>query len=266
MKRIFIITAITAASWSLTACDQPASKITVPTGRTETTVIVPNVNPLNTPNTNRTVGAAIDDAKIVTAVNAELVKDTELSAFKIDVDSKNGMVSLNGSAPNQTSKDRAESLVKGTPNVVSVNNNLMIGNPGNVTNNPTLKDAKEAIIEGKDKVVDITSSAYDATKEKANEISKEAKKDLNDPNSSVNRAIDKVENKIDDAAINVSVNTKLAADSELSAIKVNVDVKNGKVWLKGTAPNSQAKSRATDLAKQVNGVLAVENQLVINPN
>lgn len=268
MKRIFIITAITAASWGLVACDKTTTTTTTPTGRTETTVVTPSTtvtNPVVGTDTTRTVGAAFDDAKIVTAVNAELVKDSELSALKINVDSKNGNVLLKGNAPNQAAKDRAESLAKGTKDVVSVDNQLMIGNPGNVTNNPTLNDAKDSVAQGADKAVAATSNAYDATKEKASELSADAKKNMNDPNSSLNKTVDKVEGKLDDAAINVSVNAKLAADNELSAIKVNVDVKDGRVLLKGTAPNSAAKSRATDLAKQANGVVSVDNQLTVAP-
>jgi hypothetical protein len=46
-------------------------------------------------------------ASITAAVNAGLIKDSELSAIKINVDTKDGVVTLTGEAPNQAAKDRA---------------------------------------------------------------------------------------------------------------------------------------------------------------
>jgi len=69
--------------------------------------------------------------------------------------------------------------------------------------------------------------------------------------------------KIDDATITTSVNASLAKDPDLSAIKINVDTKDGVVTLNGPAPTAAAKDKATDLAKQVKGVASVNNQLVI---
>jgi hyperosmotically inducible protein len=69
----------------------------------------------------------IDDAQIVTKVNAALAADTDLSALKIDVDSKNGMVTLKGKAPDAAAKDRAEQLVKSMQDVKSVDNQLTLG-------------------------------------------------------------------------------------------------------------------------------------------
>jgi len=69
--------------------------------------------------------------------------------------------------------------------------------------------------------------------------------------------------KIDDAVITTSVNASFAKDADLSAIKINVDTKDGVVTLIGPAPTAAAKDKATDLAKQVKGVASVNNQLVI---
>jgi len=69
--------------------------------------------------------------------------------------------------------------------------------------------------------------------------------------------------KIDDAVITTSVNASFAKDTDLSAIKINVDTKDGVVTLNGPAPTAAAKDKATDLAKQVKGVASVNNQLVV---
>ena len=73
----------------------------------------------------------------------------------------------------------------------------------------------------------------------------------------------KAEEKFDDLSITTAVNAGLAKDSDLSALKINVDTKNGVVLLKGTAPTSAAKERATEITKAVKGVATVDNQLVV---
>jgi hyperosmotically inducible periplasmic protein len=69
--------------------------------------------------------------------------------------------------------------------------------------------------------------------------------------------------KVDDATITTKVNAALAADKDLSAVKIDVDTKNGVVTLTGPAPSADARQRATDLAKNVKGVSSVDNQLTV---
>src|SRR5204862_64892 len=56
---------------------------------------------------------AVGDATITAAVNADLAKDPDLSALRINVDTKDGRVSLNGTAPSDDAKQRAERLALG---------------------------------------------------------------------------------------------------------------------------------------------------------
>ena len=72
-------------------------------------------------------GALIDDASITAKISAELAKDPDLSALKIDVDTKAGEVRLSGPAPSQAAKDRATSLAQAIEGVKSVNNELAVG-------------------------------------------------------------------------------------------------------------------------------------------
>lgn len=200
-----------------------------------------------------TVGQKIDDAKIVTVVNADLVKDKELSALRINVDSTQGNVVLKGTAPNASAKARAENIAKGVNGVVSVENRLTVGDTVSATPDTTTTSDRD----NHDNTTHSTSAAYNNTK---NSVANTA----HEVNHDVKNAAHKVGNKIDDAAINAAINTQLAADTDLSAIKINVDVKNGQVWLRGTAPSSTAKSHATDLAKSVDGVTKVHNQLTVS--
>lgn len=72
-----------------------------------------------------------------------------------------------------------------------------------------------------------------------------------------------VASKVEDAAITASVNAELAQDPKLSAIKINVDTVNGRVALKGTAPDVESRERAAKLAAAVRGVVSVDNRLVV---
>jgi hyperosmotically inducible protein len=76
-------------------------------------------------------------------------------------------------------------------------------------------------------------------------------------------AADQATNKVADAIITTSVHAELAKDPALSALRIDVDTDNGRVALRGTAPDQSAKERATQVASAVQGVVSVDNQLEI---
>jgi hyperosmotically inducible protein len=69
--------------------------------------------------------------------------------------------------------------------------------------------------------------------------------------------------KVEDAVITTKVNAALASDKDLSAVKIDVDTKNGVVTLTGPAPTASARDHATELARNVKGVTSVNNQLTV---
>jgi len=75
----------------------------------------------------------------------------------------------------------------------------------------------------------------------------------------------KIGDKVSDAVITTTVKAEIAKDSSLSAMRINVDTDSGRVVLRGTAPNAQARDHATALASSVKGVVSVDNQLAIEP-
>jgi len=72
--------------------------------------------------------AAVSDAAITASVNAELAKDSKLSALKIDVDTSHGRVALKGTAPDAASKERATQIASAVKGVTGVDNQLRIEN------------------------------------------------------------------------------------------------------------------------------------------
>jgi len=71
--------------------------------------------------------------------------------------------------------------------------------------------------------------------------------------------------KMDDMAITAAISAQLAKDPDLSAIKINVDTKNGAVTLNGSAPTEAARERAGAMAKTFSGVQSVDNKLIVKP-
>lgn len=76
---------------------------------------------------------------------------------------------------------------------------------------------------------------------------------------------DRAASALNDAGITAAVKTALAADPRLSAVKIDVDTKAGVVSLEGPAPDEKSRERAEVLASAPEGVLRVDNRLVIVP-
>lgn len=95
------------------------------------------------------------------------------------------------------------------------------------------------------------------------ELRADANNAAQDIKAAGNEAADKIAIGAADVAITAKVNAALAGDSQLSALKIDVDTTNGHVELKGTAPDPAARDRATVLAAAVEGVVKVENRLTV---
>lgn len=76
----------------------------------------------------RQLGSKVDDAMITSSITAGLAKDPDLSAIKIEVDTKGGNVSLYGAAVDATAKERATLIAQSVKGVAMVDNKLTIKN------------------------------------------------------------------------------------------------------------------------------------------
>jgi hyperosmotically inducible protein len=65
--------------------------------------------------------------------------------------------------------------------------------------------------------------------------------------------------------VTADVKMKLIADSNVPALDVNVDTRDGKVFLFGTVPSVTAKAAAEEDARKVKGVASIENKLEVVP-
>jgi len=109
-----------------------------------------------------------------------------------------------------------------------------------------------------DQAVLSTERAADQAGEKAREVGRDAKQVLGE-------AGDSIANTSRDVAITAGVKSRLAGNQALSAMDINVDTVGARVVLRGTAPDSEARARATELARTVEGVRDVTNELALKP-
>ena len=106
-------------------------------------------------------------------------------------------------------------------------------------------------------------SAVEKTEQAAADARVKADNAMQNAENTAKDAANSAMTAVDDATITARVNASLAQDPDLSALKINVDTVNGKVTLNGPAPTTVARDRAARLAKAVDGVTAVNNQLVV---
>ncbi len=71
-------------------------------------------------------GVAIDDTMITTSVKTAVLAEPGLSSLKIEVDTKDGVVTLSGTVATQELKSRATQIAQNTNGVRSVVDNLAV--------------------------------------------------------------------------------------------------------------------------------------------
>jgi osmotically-inducible protein OsmY len=74
-----------------------------------------------------------------------------------------------------------------------------------------------------------------------------------------------VGNTLEDAWIHTKIVAQLIGDTKTPERKINVDVVNGEVTLRGTVNTLEAKTEAERIAKETAGVKKVTNQLKVAP-
>lgn len=68
---------------------------------------------------------------------------------------------------------------------------------------------------------------------------------------------------VDDAVVTAKVKARLVDDEVTKAYQINVETFKGTVQLSGSVDSEKARSRASELAKNVGGVKGVKNSLQI---
>lgn len=74
----------------------------------------------------KSMTASAADAGITVKVNGALMADTRLKVMQVNVDTRDGRVTLSGVAPDAGARDKATALVKAIEGVVDVDNQLRV--------------------------------------------------------------------------------------------------------------------------------------------
>ena len=184
---------------------------------------------------------AIKDGWLVMKVHSEMVDEDVLSGSNIDVDVKNGVVTLQGTVPSEAARARALEVARKNDGVKNVVDQLKIA-PAHGTN-----------MAGKaDKAQDKTARAADKAEDK---MDKAGDKSAN--------AAKKTGRAIDDGWIKSKIYTQYLADwnTVLDDSDIDVDVNNNMVTLNGTVKSAAAKAKAVEIAKKTDGVKGVKDNL-----
>jgi hyperosmotically inducible protein len=70
---------------------------------------------------------------------------------------------------------------------------------------------------------------------------------------------------VDDTAITTAVKSRYVENKAVDASSIGVETLNGTVMLSGFAKSETEKSTAESLARKVNGVRSVKNQIAVRP-
>jgi len=114
-------------------------------------------------------------------------------------------------------------------------------------------DTKNVAEEIGEKTKEVAGKTADKTKEIAGEIADKSKD-----------VVSATGEKITDGWITTKVSGKFVDETLLKDSKINVDSKDHVVTLKGTVGSNKAKARAVEIARGTEGVVRVNDQLVVN--
>jgi hyperosmotically inducible protein len=78
----------------------------------------------------KTAGTQVDDAAITAKVKAKLAADGDINPFNIDVDTNEGVVTLQGRVSKEEARTKAEQLARDTEGVRRVINLVKVGDNG----------------------------------------------------------------------------------------------------------------------------------------
>jgi osmotically-inducible protein OsmY len=70
---------------------------------------------------------------------------------------------------------------------------------------------------------------------------------------------------VDDTGITTLIKSRFAENKQVDATSIRVETLNGTVMLSGFAKNATEKSTAESIARGVNGVKSVKNEIAIRP-
>lgn len=235
--------------------------------------------------------AAETDDRIESAAKESYVFQTYLKGDDINIESRDGAVTLTGTVMEESNKTLAQDTVASLPGVASVDNQLEVKGEApaeysdawlitkvkstllfhrNVSGLKTEVLAEEGIITLRGEAVSMaqrdlaTEYAKDVEGVKSVNNEMTVLADASKPGeTTMGEKIDDAGESIDDASITAMVKTSLLYHRSTSGLKTTVDTKEGVVTLSGIAEDAAQKDLATKFANDVRGVKRVVNDMTV---
>jgi hyperosmotically inducible periplasmic protein len=160
------------------------------------------------------MSCASTDVGISSKVKSKLAADDVVKASQIEVETRNGVVTLTGNVDSEEAKERALQLAKDTKGVVSVVDMIA---------------ARRASGSG----------------------------DAPEPERTIGEAVD-------DTGITVTVKSRLLDDPLVEGLRIDVDTRDGVVYLTGTVGSDSEREKAIQLARDTKGVRNVQANLTLH--
>lgn len=79
----------------------------------------------------------------------------------------------------------------------------------------------------------------------------------------IGKSVDSLTGEFNDATLLASIKTKLFREKTLDGLRIDVDVENGVVNLKGTVPTPEARALAIKLVRETEGVKKYSSNLTV---
>jgi hyperosmotically inducible periplasmic protein len=180
------------------------------------------------------------DEQLSQEIATKIANHKTLSADAIHVNVEAGVVTLTGMVGKDADKATAEQLAR-VPGVTRVENKLT-----------SRQKPTDAVTGTAGKVADATKTGAEKTADASKKAAKGTKK-----------AVSKTGEVITDGWITSRIKTKFMADEALRASAIDVDTDNSVVTLHGAVPTEAARAKALALAKEVEGVDKVVDDLKV---
>ena len=203
--------------------------------------------------------ASVDDGTLQSRIAASLKKNASLAPRDIDVDVKQGIVTLTGKVRSATEKARAGRLAK-VSGVVRVDNQIEVDPK---IDQSRIDAAGAKTKSGVTKAVDAAVGAAKTTEKAVQKGVGKAEQGVGKAADKTSEAFGKVGDKAGDTSVTTRVKAAFTGEKLLQDTAIDVDTTDHVVTLKGTVGSNAAKTRAGEIARGIDGVTRVINQLVV---
>jgi len=204
-----------------------------------------------------------------------LVRDSRVNTRKMKIEIKDGTVVLKGSVQSISARDAAEADVWLVKDVNSVENNLVIEFPESYSR-PSDQAIKESVNRLMNWDPDLYLERIDVFVENGRVVLEGAVKTYGNKMHAqrlvgstggvieiLNRLLVIPSEALSDEAIGRNIISKFSNNSIIDINSIYIEVKNGMVTLSGIVKSRNAFEIAEDMVRYTDGVIKIENKLVI---